>query len=141
MNPTLTPARLGMVVLRFLDGRMIKGTTQDFFPDRTEIHVHEDGDESRPALKVALAGLKAVFFVRTFEGDAAHAVDDELATARGQGRKVLVHFRDGEVLRGFTVGYNPAKRGFFVIPSDPGCNNMRVYVFNDAVERTEWWQP
>jgi hypothetical protein len=141
MNLTLTPAKRGMVVLRFLDGRLLKGTTQDFFPDRTEIHLHEDGDESRPPLKVALSGLKAVFFVRTFAGDTAHERHDELADARGQGRKVIVHFRDGEVLRGFTVGYNPAKRGFFVIPSDAGCNNMRAYVFNEGVDRIEWWHP
>ena len=140
MNLTLTQAKLGMVVLRFVDGRLLKGTTHDFLPDRAEIHVHEDGDESRPALKVALSGLKAIFFVRSFAGDAAHQLNDELADARGQGRKVVVHFKDGEVLRGFTVGYNPAKRGFFVIPSDPGCNNMRVYVFNEAVDRIEWWK-
>jgi hypothetical protein len=141
MDLTLAPAKLGMVVLRFMDGRLLKGTTQDFFPDRAEIHLHEDGDESRPPVKVALVGLKAVFFVRTFSGDAAHELQDALADARGQGRKVIVHFKDGEILRGFTVGYNPAKRGFFVIPSDPGCNNMRVYVFNEAIDRIEWWHP
>jgi hypothetical protein len=141
MGQILAPAKLGMVVLRFRDGRLLKGTTQDFFPDRAEIHLHEDGDESRPPVKVALSGLKAVFFVRTFEGDRTHETNDELATARGQGRKVVVHFEDGEILRGFTVGYNPSKRGFFVIPSDEECNNMRVYVFNEAVERIEWWKP
>ena len=141
MSQTLAPARLGMVVLRFLDGRLLKGTTKDFFPERPEIHLHVDGEESRPPVKVALAGLKAVFFVRTFGGDAARHVQDELADAHGQGRKLAVHFKDGEVLRGFTVGYNPGKRGFFVIPSDPACNNMRVYVFNEAVERIEWWRP
>jgi hypothetical protein len=141
MDLTLAPAKLGMFVIRFMDGRLLKGTTQDFFPDRAEIHLHEDGDESRPPVKVALVGLKAVFFVHTFSGDAAHELQDELADARGQGRKVIVHFKDGEILRGFTVGYNAVKRGFFVIPSDPGCNNMRVYVFNEAIDRIEWWHP
>ena len=141
MNQTLAPAKLGMVVLRYMDGRLLKGTTHDFYPDRPEIHIHEDGDESRPAVKVALVDLKAVFFVRTFDGDAARQLQDELADARGQGRKLIVHFKDGEILRGFTVGYNPAKRGFFVIPSDAECNNVRVYVFNGAVERIEWWRP
>jgi len=141
MDSTLTPAKLGMVVLRFIDGRMLKGTTHDFFPERAEIHVHEHGAENRPPVKVALSGLKAVFFVRSFTGNAAHQPNDELAEARGQGRRLVVHFKDGELLRGFTVGYNPAKRGFFVIPSDPDCNNMRVYVFNEAVDRIEWWRP
>ncbi len=141
MSSTIAPAKLGMVVARFRDGRLFKGITKDFYPERPEFHIHMEGDENHPAVKVAVSELKAVFFVRSYGGDPAHETHDDLAAAHGQGRKVVVHFKDGETLRGFTMGYNPTKRGFFVIPSDGESNNLRVYVVADAVDRVEWWHP
>ena len=94
------------VVARFTDGRMLKGTTHDFAPLKTQFHVYESGNVAAQTTRVSLADLKAVFFVRTFEGDPGHVADNELATARGQGRRVRVTFLDGEVVAGFTVGFS-----------------------------------
>src|SRR5437762_8105831 len=55
------------VVARFLDGRMLNGTTQDFFPNRPTFHVLPmDGGSG---LEVRCSQLKALFFVKSFEGD------------------------------------------------------------------------
>jgi hypothetical protein len=51
------------------------------------------------------------------------------------GQKVEVTFIDGEVLIGSTLGYDPKRQGFFVLPADPKSNNLRVYVVSSFVEK------
>ena len=79
-----------------------------------------------------------MFFVRSFEGNAKHVDDLDIAKAKGQGRKIVVTFADGEMLAGFTAGYSKDKQGFFVIPVDQAANNARVFVVTEAVKKVEW---
>ena len=127
-----------MIVARFVDGRLTKGVTQDFSVDKPEFHVFEDGNASAKALKVVIADLKAVFFVRSYAGDKAHQEYKLFDRATVKARKILVSFHDGEKLVGLTLGYNAAKQGFFVTPADPQSNNTRVYVVNRAVREIHW---
>jgi hypothetical protein len=127
-----------MVVVRFLDGRTLKGTTQDFAPNKTQFHVYEGGDESSRAVAVDTASLKAVFFVKSYEGDSVHQDRHDFESAVAHGRKMLVRFLDGEEIAGTTTGYNPAKPGFFLIPADADCNNARIFVVSSAVAAVEW---
>jgi hypothetical protein len=43
-------------------------------------------------------------------------------------RHVEVRFRDGEVMVGAVDGPATEEPGFFLVPADPGSNNLRVYV-------------
>jgi hypothetical protein len=133
-----TSARGSAVVVRFVDGRVLKGTTQDFSPHKPNFHLTPSDDPNARALNVPLGALKAVFFVRTYEGDRKHVENRDLAAAKGQGRKILVTFADGEVLGGFTTGYSKDKQGFFVIPGDPKTNNTRIYVVTAGVKTIAW---
>jgi hypothetical protein len=126
------------VVARFTDGRMLKGTTHDFAPLKTQFHVYESGNVAAQTTRVNLTELKAVFFVRTFDGDPRHVTDNEVAEARGQGRRVRVTFNDGEVVAGFNMGFSEDKPGFFLIPADAACNNARIFVVRQAVRSIEW---
>jgi len=126
------------VVARYADGRMLKGRTHDFAPLKTQFHLSDSGNVTAQTTRVNLAELKAVFFVRTFEGDSQHVADNEVAEARGQGRRVRVTFNDGEVVAGFTMGFSDDKPGFFLIPADGACNNARIFVVRQAVRSIEW---
>jgi len=126
------------VVARFVDGRVLKGTTHDFAPHKPTFHLSVWGEPRAKALVVPIGALKALFFVRTYEGDAKHVDDRDLARARGQGRKIIVTFADGELLCGFTTAYSKDKQGFFVIPVDPKGNNTRVYAVTASVKKVEW---
>ena len=126
------------VVVRFVDGRILKGTTNDFAPLKAVFHLAVRDNPAARALPVPIQQLKGVFFVRSYEGNPKHVEDRDLAKAKGQGRKILVTFADGEVLGGFTTGYSKDKQGFFVIPADPKTNNSRVYVVTAAVKKIEW---
>jgi len=54
------------------------------------------------------------------------------------GQKVEVTFRDGEVLIGSTLGYDPKRQGFFIFPADPQSNNIRVYAVSSFVEKVRY---
>ena len=127
-----------LVIARYRDGRILKGTTRDFTPLRTEFHLQMDGDAEAPAVKVTVASLKAVFFVRTLEGDRSHVDEADFQHAKGQGRRIRVTFKDGEVMVGFTVGYAPNRPGFFFIPADPDSNNLRAFIVTPAVAKVDF---
>lgn len=131
-------SRGSAVVARFVDGRVLKGTTQDFSPHKPLFHLAIWDDPAARALTVPVGALKALFFVRTYEGDPKHVENHDFTHAKGQGRKILVTFFDGEVLGGFTAAYSKDKPGFFVIPADPATNNSRAYVVTAAVMKIEW---
>lgn len=126
------------VVAHFLDGRVLKGMTQDFATHKPTFHLFPSHGAPSRGVTVPLDQLKAVFFVRTFDGNRQHAEHDTFRIERGQGKKVLVTFVDGEVLAGFTTGYSAGKPGWFLLPADPLSNNERVYVLAPAVSKVEW---
>jgi hypothetical protein len=121
--------------MRYADGRLIKGYTNDFFPNKPVFHVRSvDSSPTDKGVEVSIKELKAVFFVKDFTGNAAYNEEKSFPEGgRPSGRKVEVIFSDGELLVGSTLGYDPARPGFFVTPSDPQSNNMRVFVISGAV--------
>lgn len=128
------------IVARFTDGRVLKGYSADFAPDRTRFHLMPAGGGDRPSavrglpVEVPLPALKAIFFVRDFAGDALYQERKRFDQLDGrQGRKVAVTFADGEVLVGYTVAYDPRRPGFFLYPADPRSNNLRVFAVAGAV--------
>jgi hypothetical protein len=118
------------IVARYRDGRALKGTTQNFFPNKPVFHVNRHGGTGPGDLvEVNLEDLKAIFFVKDFLGNAKHVERKKLAPGeRPQGRLMEVACKDGEVIVGTTTGYDPKRPGFFLFPIDPSTNNARVYV-------------
>ena len=126
------------VVARFADGRVLKGTTQDFAVGRDYFHVipPETGAE---LVRVNLATLKAVFFVKNHAGDKDY--NEKKAFEKPvPGRKLQVTFRDGEVLVGSSTAYDAGRPGFFMTPADPKSNNDRIYVVARAVRSVAFIQ-
>jgi len=123
------------IVARYRDGRTLKGTTQNFFPNKPVFHViRKGGAGPGDVIEVNLEELKAIFFVRDFTGNAKHVERKKLAPGeRPQGRLIEVTCKDGEVIVGTTTGYDPKRPGFFLFPIDPSANNARVYIVTSAV--------
>jgi hypothetical protein len=128
------------VVIRYADGRVVKGYTRDFFPNKTSFHLElVYGDSKGKVIEVELQELKAVFFVKDFLGNRSY--DERKSFLDGQqftGRKVQVLFKDGELLIGSTVGYDPQRHGFFFFPADPETNNLKIYAVTSAVSKIEF---
>ena len=123
------------IVARYRDGRTMKGTTQNFFPNKPVFHViRQGGTGPGDVIEVKLEDLKAIFFVRDFTGNAKHVERKKLAPGeRPQGRMMEVTCKDGEVSVGTTSGYDPKRPGFFLFPIDPSANNARVFVVTGSV--------
>lgn len=132
--PPDAPERL-KIVAHYADGRVVKGYSQDFFPNKPHFHLFPAfGEPTDKAIEVRIQELKAVFFVRDFAGNPSY--NERKGFAEGErppGRKVEVTFRDGEVLVGTTLGYDPKRLGFFFIPADPKSNNLKVFAVSAAV--------
>lgn len=126
------------VVARLLDGRVLKGTTHDFAPNKTKFHLVPWSELAAATIDIPIGSLKALFFVKSFDGDAKRKDDNSFDNAHGNGRKVLVTFQDGELIAGFVTGFSPDKPGFFLVPADPDANNERIYVVRSSMRRVEW---
>jgi hypothetical protein len=125
------------IVVRYADGRLIKGYTNDFFPNKPLFHIRPiESDSANKGVEVFVKDLKAAFFVKDFIGNPAHnEKKDFTAGQQPAGRKVEVTFTDNEVLIGTTLGYDPNRPGFFVTSADPESNNLRVFVVSTAVKK------
>jgi len=126
-----------LVVARFQDGRIIKGTSLDVDPARPTFHIRS---QPGPAVEVRMSDLKALFFVRSLEGDSARQERRSLdpADARSRGSTLVsITFADGEVINGLTIRYPPNRPFFFVLPVDPDSNNIRILINQAAIKSME----
>jgi hypothetical protein len=125
------------VVVRYADGKVVKGYTQDFFPNKDRFYLHpQERSTGQDSQLVLVRDLKAIFFVKDFGGNPAYDERRQFADGdKPQGRKMEVLFKDGEKLVGSTLGYDPSRAGFFIHPADDKSNNMRVFVVQAYVDK------
>jgi hypothetical protein len=137
-NTTGLAAGWNRIVVRYLDGRLLKGFSQDFHPSRPHFHLTPfiGGTLHRPVL-VPMPRLKAVFFVHDFAGDAKY-VERKSFVEPLPGRRIEIRFLDDELMLGATLGYRNDGTGFFVTPADRGGNNLRVFVLPGAVRQVRY---
>ena len=128
------------LAVRYADGRVLKGHSQDFSPNKPHFDLFQAAAETTgKASRILIKELKGVFFVRDFEGNSQYNERKTFAdNERPAGRKVEVTFKDGEVLVGSTMGYDPQRPGFFFFPTDPQNNTLRVFVVAAAVSKVRF---
>lgn len=81
--------------------------------------------------EIPIGNVKAVFYVRSFEGDPGHANLNFYSRAPiADGIWMRVEFRDGEVMEGLVLNSLQylVEPGFFILPTSPDSNNELVYV-------------
>ncbi len=132
------------VVVRFNNGKILKGYVRDFTTD-SSVFLFEETD-SHGEQRVPINELKAIFFVRTFEGDSKYREKKTYGLRNNVGRKVYIKFNDGESMTGFIKGKVPWEKGFFIsnpdskvkgfylIPTDSGSNNIKVFVVGSSIK-------
>ena len=117
------------IVVHFLDGRLVRGSSPDLFPNKPTFHVVDK--DTAETMEVRLADLKGVFFVKEW----ASAVPKRRrydVERPGLGRRVRVTFVDGEVVEGYTNGYSADRLAFFVFTPDPEDNTERILAVTAA---------
>jgi len=131
-------------VTRLINGKVLKGYIDEFSPDQNEVNIKEEMTADLRTVKIG--DVKAVFFVRSFEGDQEHKERKSYGIAKVKGQRVFVKFRDGEGLVGFLEGDVPwekgfflskrgsNRKGFFLLPVDEDTNNIKVFVVSSSVD-------
>jgi hypothetical protein len=87
--------------------------------------------------EVATKDAKAVFFVKTFDGDLRHrALHFHEHAPVVQGLWVRVYFYDGEMIEGIISNTRDfvLESGFFLKPTDPNGNNRLVYILKGGLK-------
>ncbi|MEK6581595.1 MAG: hypothetical protein AABY50_02665 [Nitrospirota bacterium] len=132
------------VVIRFNHGKLLKGYLKKFSQDSRTILFEEAGVDS--IQEISVQELKAILFVRTFEGDKKYREKKKYEHRQRKGRKMFVKFKDGESMIGYLEGDMPwekgffiskpdeKKAGFFLMPADEGSNNIKVFVIGASVK-------
>lgn len=128
-------------ILRFQDGSMRKGLIKDFTLADDYVYIEDESSEKQ---KIKLKQLKAIFFVRKFEGNKEHREKKSFSGTRRTGKRLFVKFKDGEQMTGYLEGNTPWDKGFFLdlkkssgfflIPVDQDSNNIKVFVVTSAVQ-------
>lgn len=122
-----------LVAVRCKDGRVLKGYTADFHPNRPLFHLKEEGASSTATVRVG--DLKAVFFIRTPAGNPEHEERKDFSLQETPEREIWVQFKDGEELAGWSSSFASAGPGFYITPTDPESNMERAYVFRASVAK------
>lgn len=123
---------MNRVVAHLFTGQLVKGQSFDVDPAKPRCHVRTDSG----AVEVKLANVKALYFVRSLEGnpDRSDVQAPDPADSRNRGAtKIEITFTDGERLVAYTNRYPPRGKFFFVVPVDPASNNIRILVNQAAV--------
>jgi hypothetical protein len=129
------------VLVKFLTGGEKKGDIMLFnvnnptFPLQVE---KEDGTSEMHT--VIIDSVKAIYFLKKEELSKTSLRRETIEQSKYAGPvalKLMVEFKDGEVLHGTTLKYSPNDKGFFLIPLNPGDNSERVYVNAAAVKNVE----
>jgi hypothetical protein len=119
------------IVARFINGSILKGMTSDFTPLKTFFNLKLENGETKI---IDTDELKAVFFIKEPESD-QHPEDTYKNIANYGGKKVKVHFNDGEIIIGYTMEYMSDYHGFFITPADHESNNERIFVMTAATDK------
>ena len=130
-----------MVVIQF-GGRTVKG-----YSDRTEWPAEEELAgfavtppirllESNTVERIPLDGVKAIFFVKSFEGKWHDDLRFHDHLPPPQCLWVRATFLDGEVIEGLinNTSHYVTHTGFYMFPIDPEGNNLLMYVMKNRVK-------
>jgi small nuclear ribonucleoprotein (snRNP)-like protein len=135
---------INRVVVRFSNGKILKGYVRNFVANENFILLEEVGTKTEKS--IPFDELKAIFFVKTFEGVSGYRDKKAYGIRQSTGRKVYLRFNDGESMVGFLEGEVPWKKGFFLskptsrvkgfflIPVDSESNNIKVFVVGSSIK-------
>ena len=124
------------LVVRFKDGRTVGGVC--FALNIAESGFHLDvvdtaGASLGQTQYMLFRELKAVFYVKSFDGNFDKTI--HYREWNPEGGELVVVFKDGEILRGFSLHkYNPDSERFYVMPVKADTNNISMLVEASAVE-------
>ena len=136
------------VVVNLRDGTVVKGYIQTTVPTdlasllqnplrKFPAHLKLQTQNGSGEREIDLKNAKAVFFVKSFEGDKQKNPVRFYANGPSvHGIWVEIRFHDGEVVEGVINNslHHLIEDGFLMSPSDPESNNEVIYVLKSSIQ-------
>jgi len=128
------------IVAHYQNGNLYKGMSNDFIPNKDYFRmILKDARPGSPPVKLEIAGLKALFFVKKYDGNPSYNEKKDFDPRRLlTGRKIKALFKDGELMVGTTNVYKPNRQGFFLVPADENSNNNLCFVITSATQEVSF---
>ena len=144
-KPTRPVPSGNRAVLHVVAGKLLKGLLIDFNPTADRVHLQLESEPAKAPIEVETSDLKAVYYVRSLSGNKQYKKKRYFGAVETQGKRIMIRFKDGEILCGFIEGELPWRdgflaspdkslKGFYIFPADPEGNNTKVFVVTTAVE-------
>lgn len=142
-QPGTSPPGEEKVVMHLSNGRLLKGSLIRFDPAGPSVKILLSPGSDR--MEVSLDEVKAIFHVKSFAGNKGYREKRKFGLGSALGRRVMVRFKDGEILVGRTDRALPessgslaallsgGNKGFDILPADPESNNSKVFVVATAL--------
>jgi len=132
---------MAKVVVKFLTGEEKIGNIVSFNINEPtfSLQVEKEGGKSE-LHTVRIDSVKAIHFLKKEEPRGSNLrteTIDQSIYAGTVALKLMVEFKDGEVINGTTIKYDPNDKGFFLIPLNPADKSMRTYVNAQAVKNVD----
>jgi hypothetical protein len=123
------------VIVKFLDGDVKEGDVLYFNVNQKTFPLQINDGETK-VLNINLDSVKSVHFLKKKTHDSLLIKEkiDKSIYAGTMANKLVVEFKDGEIVHGSTLKYNPNDKGFFLVPLNPGDISERIYVNAQAVK-------
>lgn len=125
-----------LMVVRYKDGRREYGITYALNLRESGFHldlVTPDGTPLEKTIPIQFDELKAVFIVKSFDGNYDKRLRHKEWNAEGE--KLVVEFQDGEVIHGTTLlHYDAREPRFNLVPDEQETNNLSIIVERTAVK-------
>lgn len=136
------PQPYKQIVVRYLDGKIEKGTpaTWDIESDGFGLLPRDALPGSTEEIFVSFCDLKAVYFVRDFDGQIGKKIVSPETQLHGTRMKLT--FNDGEVIVGSTAQtYNSQSARFYFFPADQSGNTISMVVEREHLRNLEILDP
>jgi hypothetical protein len=126
------------IVVHMRDGAIHKGVTHDFEPRQPSFHLLPAEGGGVP-VRVALDGMKAMFWVKDYLGNRDFIARQDFDPARAvEGRKAVLTFSDGETIWGSVTDDDVAAPGSFSSPADDRDNNIKIFIIRTSLKELRW---
>ncbi len=131
------PATGRKLEVRFRDGKIVKGTTYKLDTQSLGFYlVPVEPTEEEERMNIYFSDIKAIYFVRDFEGKSAPAEAGNQYSVEGQ--DVRVAFPGGEIIEGRTLHrFDPTCERFFMVPKEGDTNIISILIEMSALKGIE----
>lgn len=131
------------VVVQYLNGKELTGRILAFNPKRPVFHLQTEDEGKTSGIPIRTDDVKAILFLKKQGGEhsAIHFETIDQSTYAGTvSFRLMVEFKDGSVINGTAIRYDPNETGFYVIPLSPADRSERIFVNANAVKRVDSWK-